>query len=713
MRLAPVLQLSSTECGIASLAMVCAYYGLQISLDELRKHCGTSRDGVRATGLIQAAERLGLQAEAYRVELDEITALTIPVIAFWRFNHFVVIKKVRRNKVYLNDPATGACVVGLDEFDKCFTGIILVLTPAAHFRRIPAPAKWRPILTTWLAHHVPALLFIVMCVLLTLAIPLLNARLCAIFVDYTVLNQQYAWLPALTGLILLAICILLSALRMLQETQFRLSAKAGLMQSARMMQHLLRLPLMYFSLRQKPELTALIMRAQASAASVFKSLGNMLANLIAAGFALIMMSMIDRQLSWWLAGLLLLYAIPLKLSSGLAVEYEQKNLVAAGRYFGDVLSGIKCAETIKACGVENNVLVRWQGAMQEKINALDLTKNLSHMLQLFYQSYYSLSLLVTLGVGVVRVNEGVLTVGGLMSFYSVQLFFTSQLLALQQGMKEWQAAEALQTRTQDVVTAAADERFVHSSPLVLNNQAPALQCVNLSFHYNLTQAPVLSDINLTIPTGAVVGFTGKTGSGKSTLIKLLAHLYQPSGGRLYLYGEDCHQGSASILPENIAYVSQESNLFSGTIYDNLTLGLPAVSEQVVTDALRDACLTELILARGLHGRVEEGGCNFSGGELQRLEIARALIQSTKILILDEATSALDAATEATIMQHLRKRQITIVMIAHRLNSLKNCDCIYVLEQGRIIERGDHAGLLANQSCYFDLVHAGRREIWVQ
>lgn len=712
MKLAPILQLSSTECGIASLAMICAYYGYHIELDELRNRCGVSRDGVRASVLMQTAESLGLQAAAYRVELDAVATLKIPVIAYWRFNHFIVIKQVRRNKVYINDPASGAAVVSLDEFDKCFTGIILVMKPSAEFKRLPARAKWRPMLRDWLAHRLHALLFVLICMLITLIIPLFNTRMYAVFIDYCLLRQQRAWLPALSMLVLFAAFIMMFAVKLLQESQFRLSMKAGLMQSARMVQHLLKMPLLYFSLRQKAELTALVLRAEAATASLFKSLGTALASVAAALLSLIMMTALDSQLALWLLGILFLYTVPLVIMSKQAAGYEQSNIVAGGRYFSDMLAGIKSAETIKVCGVEVSLISKWQGAMQGKINAQDLTRSLMIKLQLCYQSYNVLSMMFTLGFGAIRVAEGAMTLGGLMAFSSMQLFFTSQLLALQQTIKEWQAADAMQTRMNDLLAAETDTRFSKSALMVFKDKQTALRCENLTFHYYSSQRPVLSNINITIPDGDIVGFTGTTGSGKSTLVKVLAHLYAPSIGRIYLYGQHCQQGSAAVLPDFIAYVSQETSLFSGTIYENLTLGLQDVSDNVIQDALYDTCLTELIQVRGLHGRVEEGGSNFSGGERQRLEIARALIQSAKILILDEATSALDAVTEAAIIQHLRSRKITILMIAHRLSTLKDCDCIYVLRDGRLIEQGRHTDLLDNKSHYFALVESGRGEICV-
>lgn len=713
MSLKPILQLSSTECGIASLAMICAYYGLHVELDDLRKRCGTSRDGVRALVLMKTAESMGLQASAYRVELDGIAKFKQPVIAYWRFNHFVVIKRVKRNKVYLNDPACGSCIVSLDEFDKCFTGIILVLEPGEHFKRVPVSAKWYPMLRSWLSHRVHALGFVLLCTLFTLTIPLFNARIYAIFVDFCLLKQQYTWLPSLALLLLLSIVTLMTALKLLHETQFRLSLKAGLLQSASMMQHLLKMPLLYFSLRQKPELTALMMRIEFSAASLFKSLGNGIANSLAAMMAFMMLVMLDHQLALCLLGMLLLYAVPLKQTSALSAEYEQVNIMTSGRYYGDLLTGIKSAETIKACGIENIVLSKWLSAMQDKINGFDMTRSLTICLQLLYQSYHSISMIVTLAFGVIRVTDGAMSLGGLMAFYSVQLFFASQLFALQQVLKEWQAADAMQVRMNDLQRAPIDQRFNALTHLDLSVQQHALQCENVSFHFNLSASPVLSEISLTIPQGATVGFTGATGSGKTTLLKILAHLYKPDSGLVLLYGQDCQQGGAVLLPTLIAYVSQETHLFSGTIYDNLTLGMPPVSAEVIAAALHDACLDELIQVRGLNGVVEEGGSNFSGGERQRLEIARALIQSTKILILDEATAALDTETEAAIISRLRQRNLTILMIAHRLATLKDCDRIYVLEQGKITEQGRHEDLLKLQSNYFQLVQAGRSDVCVQ
>lgn len=702
-----VLQLSATECGVAALAMVMGYYGVHSDLAFLRKSCGTSRDGVKAATLIKVAESFGFEAAAYRVELDDIAVLSHPVIAYWRFNHYVVIHGVGDQRVFMNDPALGAISVSFAEFDKSFTGIVISLTPTASVIPLKARSQWQPMLLAWFNGNGFALSLLMVCMLIAITAPMLSTRITAIFIDYCVIGRNSNWLPAFAITSVVLGLAMLIALRLQKITQFRLSMKASMMKSAEMMQHLLRLPLLYFTLRQKPEVATMISRAEIIATTLFQGGSASLISAVSSLVSLLFLIKIDGFMTIILLLLLCLLLVPASIITRMNTSYEQSNVTAISHYYSCSLSNIKNIETIKTCGIEATVLVKWIASLHQKINIQDQSNSLLLLLKACSQLFNSMSMFLTLFVGSIRVAEGKISVGGLIAFYGLQLCFTSQVMAILHLLKDWQSTYATQIQINDIFDHQVDCRFQLAKHPTCMESDVILVCREMSFTYNPVEPPILSDINLDISCGQHVAFVGSTGSGKSTLVKILAHLYPPATGKLLLYGNECQQGGADSLPALFAYVSQEITLFSGTIYDNLTLWKRGVAQSVIEAAIHDACLTELIQQRGLYGKVEEGGCNFSGGERQRLDIARALIQSPAILVLDEATAALDVATEATLINNIRKRTMTILFVAHRLSTVKHCDQIFVIKDGCIIERGHHEELMSNQAHYRELLHNER------
>jgi ABC-type bacteriocin/lantibiotic exporter with double-glycine peptidase domain len=301
------------------------------------------------------------------------------------------------------------------------------------------------------------------------------------------------------------------------------------------------------------------------------------------------------------------------------------------------------------------------------------------------------------------VTEGGISVGNLLAYYGLVILFYKNTETIVVSYQQAQKAYAAHLQVNDLKITQADPRFnAMQMPLVAHHNEPLLCCKNVNFYYNKRAAPVLKNINLNINTGQQIALVGTTGSGKSSLAKLLCGSYAPDQGNILLAGTNICSFSATDFYKNFAYVSQEIALFSGTLYENITLGHEKLSLHKINCALQQAGLQELIAQRGLHALVTENGDNFSGGEKQRLEIARALLLDTPILILDEATSALDLITEATIIDNLRRLSKTIIYVAHRLSTIQHCDVIYVLEHGRIIEQGSHQQLLQRQQRYFQL-----------
>jgi ABC-type bacteriocin/lantibiotic exporter with double-glycine peptidase domain len=706
-----ILQLAATECGVASLAMIFSYYKVNAPIEVLREKCGSSRDGAKANTLIKIAEDYGFHAAGYKVELEDIQALTKPVIAFWRFNHYIVVNGVRENKVFINDPAYGAMTVTLDEFDKSFTGIILDISPTAETVPIKKKSVFRPMVNEWLARYKAELSFVLICMLVVIGGPLLNSAFSRFFIDYCVIGKNTHWIPAIVIVSVISSLIFTYSLLTQKLSQFRLTAKASIIKSSQIMLHMLQLPLLFYSLRQKPEIVAVLMRAEVIANILFQSLSSILISVLASCFCLYFLLKLDPVLLGCLIVCSLVFLLFFAVLSRINYAYEQGSVNALGKFYGTTLSSIKNCETIKTCGLEAKTVTRWMSVLMGKIQAQDKSNTLNLVMTVMQQSLGSISMLLTLCIGGYRIADGLLSVGNLMAFYALQLYFSAQLLTVFRSLKEMQNANVSYARIHDMLEYKIDDRF-RTDNQTQNESAvritPLLQCRDISFHFNKSAHPTLSNIDLEIHKGQHIALVGGTGSGKSTLVKVLSHLYSASTGSIIINDHPISYYSSEALPRLFAYVAQDVTLFAGTFYENLTLWRDDISQDIINAAIHDACLDALVATRGLHAKVEENGGNFSGGERQRIDIARALIQSASILILDEATSSLDVQTEALLIERLRRRNLTIVFVAHRLSTIQHCNQILVLENGQIVERGTHEQLIAQSSHYYRLLQEERK-----
>ncbi len=700
---ATILQLSATECGVISLAILFAYFGVNVSVDVLREHCGTSRDGAKAATLINVAEKFKFSAAAYRVELDDIRKLTQPVIAFWKFNHYIVIEGVGVDKVYINDPASGRTTVSFDEFDRAFTGIIISIDPNEDITLLKKRHQFLPMLNEWVSRYRYDLTFVIGCMVLAASVPLLNAKLSSLFIDYAVIGRNDNMIPGVFFATLAAGLVLTLTMSRQRLAQFRLTTKASIIKSSEIMQHMLKLPLLFYSLRQKTDISAILMRSEVVANMIFKSMAVLLMNSVTILLSLFCLIKIDSVLVFALLVLALVLLTGITILSRFNYHYEQSNMHALGKFYGLTLSAIKNIETIKTCDIEHSTFTKWYSAFCAKIQAQDKTNVVTILMDCLYQSFSSLSMLVTFYLGIARVAEGRLSVGELMAFYSLQMYFCGQLISILNAGKDTQSSLASHSRINDILQYKIDERFLPRLVEEGCSSEAALSCHDITFFYNKAEQPTLTNITLEILAGQHIALVGGTGSGKSTLVKILCHLQPASSGNIWLHGRRIETYSAHELTKEFAYVSQDVSLFAGTIYENLTMWHEGIDPSVIQSAIEDACLGELIEARGLHGCVEESGNNFSGGERQRIDIARALIQGASLLALDEATSALDVETENRLLQNLRRRNITIIFVAHRLSTIKHCDQILVMEKGCIVERGSHAQLLAQLTHYQQLL----------
>ena len=706
-----ILQMEATECGAACLAMILAHYGHWSPLEELRVRCGVSRDGSKAVNILRAAREYGLKANGFRREPGRIFDLPFPMILFWNFNHFVVLEGYRNGTYYLNDPAIGRRTVTAEEFDQCFTGVCLGFEPTAALQRTGGPPSalaglWKRVGTS----HVPLLLVCLVTLLLIvpgLAIPTITK----VFIDDVLLRGSADWLaPLLIGLGLTA--FLRGGLTWMQQAVLaRLEVKMALTASAGFFWHIFRLPMEFFSQRYAGDIANRVSSNDRVAQIISSELATNAIGLITVSFYAIVMFFYDALLTVVAAGMTVINILALTAVSRIREDASRQLLKEQGKVAGASVNGLTMIETLKASGNEGDFFARWSGIQANTLLAYQKQGSYTQLLNVVPPLVATLTTVAILGYGGLRVMEGALTIGGLVAFQSLAQSFSQPIEGLIRFAGNLQTVKGDIARLDDVLNYEPEARAAPGSggEDSLPPAAPVgmIDIRDLTFGYSRHEKPLIRNFNLSVKPGQRVALVGGSGSGKSTIARLACGLLRPWSGEVLIDRQDLTSIPPEALAQTVAFVDQDIILFEGTVQDNVTLWDSTVPEIFVNEALRDAAILDEIMERvGRHeAPVEEGGRNFSGGQRQRLEIARALANRPAILVLDEATAALDPLTELQIDDRIRQRGCTCLIVAHRVSTIRDADEIIVLDRGEIVERGTHESLVAADSFYLRLVQA--------
>jgi NHLM bacteriocin system ABC transporter peptidase/ATP-binding protein len=710
-----VLQMEAVECGAACLAMILAHYGRWVPLEDLRVACGVSRDGSKAKNLLLAARSFGLKAEGWRVEPSHLGQRRLPAILFWDFNHFVVLEGIGRRKVYLNDPATGPRTVSHEEFNTSFTGVMLTLEPAPDFQ----PGGTRPrvwgLVTDLLANSKAAIAFLAIAGIAALLPAIFVPAATKIFVDDILVNDLRDWLrPLLLGLVCAA--VLRGLLSWLEgHSLARLQWKLGTALGVGLTWHVLRLPPRFFAQRYAGDVAIRLQAAEHICALISKQASTVFVSGLAAMFYAWLMTLYDPLLAAIgivLAGLNAVFAKAVARRQENAVRgllREQAGLVSVS------INGIQSIETLKANASEDDFLARRTGKQVRVMNALQAMQVPAQYLNLVPGVLNAIAVAATLGVGGFRVMDGLITVGTLAAFQSVLASFSGHVTALVGIASSTRELRGNLERVNDVMRYPLDGRWEKrpARPIQGGGSEPArlsgaVAARGLVFGYNRLSPPLIDGFDLTVAPGARIALVGRSGSGKSTIARMIVGLAEPWSGEVLFDGQPAGTVPPAMLASSLGYVDQDIVLMEGTARQNLTLWDSGVSEASLVSAARDAEIHDVIASRrgGYDGIVDEGASNWSGGQAQRLEIARALVRQPSILVFDEATSALDAETEARILENLRRRGCSLILVTHRLSAIRDSDEIIVLDQGKVVERGTHGELWAAGGSYAELIRAG-------
>ena len=711
-----LMQLEAADCGAACLGIVLAYFGRRVPLEELREACDVGRDGASALDIVRGAARYGLQATGWRREIDELPRMSLPLILFWGFNHFVVLEGMGRDRFYLNDPATGHRVVDRDTFDRDFTGVALTFSAREDFVPGGEPRGVLSRLWPWLRDYRSSLAFAGFCGCL-LALPILTLPLAlTVFVDHVLVAERTAWggpiVAAMAAAGLLIYLLTWLQARVLRRVAMHLSIK----QSDRYITRIMRLPMRFFAQRYAGDLASRMQLInQVSKVGAEQLVGLAIELLISFLFLAVMVAY-DLRLSLVILALAAACLLLMRAVIRLRRDQNHKLRRHQGMLQGVATAGLRLIENLRATSLEDDFFKRLSGLQATELQARQEFAELGHAGAAIPSMIQVFSAAAVFGLGGWQVMRGDMTIGMLMGFHVLASQFMLPVGRFAQFLDLFETLEADLHRLDDVFKASEDTgvkalEFGKSKSVVTFEGrlrlVGRLELRNVTFGFQRSRPPLIENFSLVIEPGQRIAVIGPSASGKSTLALIAAGIHEPWSGEVLFDGRPRKEIPREVLTASVSMIDQQITLFDATVRENLTLWNAQTPDEHVIAAAQDASIHEEIIARplGYDSQVEEGGRNFSGGQCQRLEIARSLVANPSVLILDEATSALDPVTELRIDRRIRRRNCSCLIIAHRLSTIRDADQILVLGRDGVVERGTHDELVAiDDSEYGRLLH---------
>ena len=706
-----IMQMEALECGAACLTMVLAYYEKWIPLEKVRVDCGVSRDGSNAGNVLKAARFYGLEADGYKLEPQMlIDNAVFPCIIHWNFNHFVVLDGFKGKKAVLNDPARGRVEVTMEEFDESFTGICLMFTPGENFEPSGKPKSVLSFAAKRLKGAEAAIVFVILTTIISSLFGIIAPGFTQVFMDRLLTGKNPDW--AFPFLVLLsvftALQIAVSWINIVYS--MRINGKLAIVGNSSFMWKILRLPMEFFSQRMAGD----IQSRQNSNTEVASNLVNTFAPLaLNTGMMFFyLIIMIRMSLPMTILGIfsVLLNALFSRYISEKRINIARVQVRDSGKLTGTTIAGIEMIESIKASGSETGFFGRWAG-YQASVNYQDVKfSKTDEYLGLLPMIVSEITDCLVLFMGISLAMRGEFTPGMITQFAVYMKQFLAPATTLITTGQTVQEIRTEMERIEDVMEYRTDELAdnevsADTPDVSFAKLSGHVEMKNVTFGYAPLGKPLIQDFNMTLEPGKSIAFVGASGSGKSTLAKLLSGLYKPWEGEILFDGKPIIDIDKSVFRGSLAVVDQDITLFEDTIANNIKMWDTTIENYEMILAARDAQIHDKIMQRegGYEYKIRENGSDFSGGERQRLEIARVLAQDPTIVIMDEATSALDARTEFNVVKSIRDRGVTCIVIAHRLSTIRDCDEIIVMDHGLVAERGTHDELYALGGMYTQLV----------
>jgi len=679
-----ILQMEGVECGAAALAIILGYHGRHIPLEKLRVACGVSRDGLKATNIMKAARSYGMTTKGYAKSIENVKKMKFPFIIFWNFNHFLVLEGFSKDKVYLSDPAQGRYHVTHQEFDDSFTGVVIDMAPNEDFEKGNEKTGMIPSLGRRISNSKLSLVFIILASLFLVIPGLIIPSFTQIFVDQFLINSRGSFVMPLL-LAMGGVLVIHSSLIFIQQYYLlRLETKLALTTSSKFLWHIFHLPTSFFTQRSSGDVSDRVSLNDKVARLLSGDLANAALNVVVVFFYALLMFSYDFVLTIIGIFIAAINVIALQMVSRARKDCNRRLVNENGKLMGNTMSGISMIETLKSSGREGDFFTTWSGYLAKVMNAQQELGWLSLRLNVIPPLLMSINTTIIMCVGAMRVMDGEMTLGMLIAFlYLMNNFINpvNQLVAVGSMLQETQGD---MDRIDDVLNYGISEEFtredVDLDQTGKKKLIGALELKNVSFGYTPTMPALIEDFSIKLEPGSRVALVGGSGSGKSTVARLVSGLYEPWEGEILYDGKKRDGLPRQVVNNSMAVIDQDITMFQGSIKDNLSFWDKTMPEQNVIQAAKDAMIHDVISERvgAYDSAVAEKGTNFSGGQRQRMEIARSLALNPSILIMDEATSALDPKSEKNVMDNIRKRGCTCLIVAHRehmKNSWQNKDCI--------------------------------------
>ncbi len=704
-----VMQMETLECGAAALAMIMAFYGKWMPLEQVRLDCGVSRDGASTQNIAKAARSYGLEVEGFQRGIDVLRKMgPFPCIVTWNRSTYVVCCGFKGNYAYVNDPAKGSCKLTIEEFERSYGGICLTFAPTEEF----VPGGKRKSVIEFARNRLRgagvAVAFVALTTLVGYLFEMITPAFTRFFLDRLLTGENSELLiPFIALLTVVAVIqVIMSAVGSIYS--LKINGKMAIIGSSTFMWKVLRLPMEFFSQRLAGDIQQRKNTNAVIAETLVNTLTPLALNVAMMVFYLVIMIRYSVLLTAVGIATIVINSLLASYISRKRVNITRVQMRDSGKLDSSTVSGIQMIETIKAAGAENGYFAKWSGYQASVNSATTRFANLNLYLGMVPNFLASLANYAVLIIGVFLVMQGHFSLGMVMAFQGyIQLFMNPAMTTIKTG-QVLQEMRTQMERIEDVMEYPEDPLYRDE---LINEETDygklygKVELRNITFGYARLSDPIIENFSMTVEPGESVAFVGASGCGKSTLSKLIAGLYQPWSGEILFDDVPASEIDRNVFTSSVAVVDQDIILFEDTIANNIRMWDESIEDFEVILAARDAQIHSDIMARegGYSSMIAEGGRDLSGGQRQRLEIARVLAADPSVIIMDEATSALDAKTEFEVVQAVRDRGVTCIIIAHRLSTIRDCDEIIVLDHGRVVERGTHDELYARGGVYTELV----------
>ncbi|WP_395166623.1 cysteine peptidase family C39 domain-containing protein [Francisella salimarina] len=703
------IQIEAVECGAAALKMILDYYKCFVSIDDLRYSCDVSRDGSKASNIVYTAREYGFESGGLKCELENIVDIELPAIIFWNFNHYVVLEGFNKKFVYLNDPAMGKRRVTWREFDEGFTGVVLTFKPEVSTHR---QGKKQSILSSAeqrLRNSYKEIIFFILIGLIGVLLELIWPIYAKTFIDdYLVKGKKdwalpLLWLMSFTALFYIMISYFKSYLLI------KFDLKMYTLETSTFIRKLIRLPYRFFTQRDSGE----VIQRLTLAPDIAKSVSFSVVQIVLSVISVITFLSIMFLYNFHLTIIVILFSTVVMtvnlLFAGKIADLSQRVAVDMGKYFGATTANISSINTLKAMGGELEAFGKIAGYQTRLSNSSQNLSFYNTMISIFDQSQLYLLMAIVFYFGGLSIMNAEMSIGMLIAYQSFMHSYSSSFNSAVGVYRSLKAMKGNLLRVDDVLAQKEDSLLTSQEKSIAKTYEKldgAIELKNIDFGHTNRGPLLFENLSLTIEPGEIIALVGGSGSGKSTILKMIGGIVAPKSGQISIGGCPIETINRDIFGASVGIVDQDIMIFDGTVYDNITMWNKFANQDDVESAIKDACFDQIVesLSNGLYTRMEKGGGNLSGGQNQRLEIARALVSRPSILLLDEATSALDEATEKLVNDAIVARKCTTVISAHRPSSFIFADRILVFDNGNLVQIGKHDDLVKDKDgLYYSLV----------